>query len=166
MVEYLFKPNAALRKDPAYLDYVSLSISNINTQFYKTSSESWHREEPIFWCILSFSPAILTHAGVRFATTTNIYTSVSRGSGAAGLEALYAAQIVRWFGNTVRRSPELPACQPTCIQAEVLYPSAVPTNHLQRIYAKTYADQSEIVGFLKATFHRDVEVLVAQEKFS
>ncbi len=101
MVEYLFKPNAALRKDPAYLDYVSLSISHINTQFYNTSANSWHRDEPIFWCILSFDPIILSHNGVEFATTNNIYSSVRRGVGAAGLKALYANQVVRWSGNTV-----------------------------------------------------------------
>lgn len=165
MVEYLFKPNAALRKDPAYLDYVSLSISHINTQFYNTSSNAWHRDEPIFWCILSFNPIILSHISVEFATTNNIYSSVRRGLGAGGLEMLYADQIVRWFGNTVRRSPALPACYPTCFQAEALYPSTVSTDHLQRIYVKTHTDQSEVVGFLKATFHRDVEVLVAPEKF-
>jgi hypothetical protein len=165
MVEYLFKPNAALRKDPAYLDFVSLSISHINTQFYSTSSNSWHRDEPIFWCILSFDPIILSHTGVEFATTNNIYSSVRRALGAAGLEALYADQVVRWFGNTAYRLPGLPANQPTCFQAEALYPSAVSTDHLQRIYVKTHADQSEVVGFLKATFHRDVEVLVKPEKF-
>ncbi len=166
MVEYLFKPNAIFRKDAAYLDHVSLSLSNINTQFYNTSSTSWHRDEPIFWCILSFDPIILTHAGVEFATTNNIYTSVRRGRGTAGLEALYADEVVRWGTNTVRRSPELPASHPTCFQAEVLYPSAVSTDHLQRIYAREQRDQSEIIGFLKATFHRDVEVLVAPEKFN
>jgi hypothetical protein len=165
MVEYLFKPNAKLRKDPAYLDYVSLSISHINTQFYNISSSSWHREEPIFWCILSFDPVILSHAGVEFATTNNIYSSVRRGPGVASLEALYADQVVRWPGNNVNRSAGLAARHPTCFQAEALYPSAVSTDHLQRIYVRIHTDQSEVVGFLKATFHRDVEVLIAPEKF-
>lgn len=165
MVEYLFRPNASLRKDPAYLDYVSLSISHINTQFYEVSSRSWHRGEPIFWCILSFDPIVFSHAGVEFATTNNIYSSVERGLGATGLEALYADQVVRWPGNIVRRSPGLAACNPTCFQAEALYPSAISTEHLRRIYVTRHTDQSEVVGFLKATFHRDVEVLVAPEKF-
>jgi hypothetical protein len=165
MVEYLFKANSALRKDPAYLDHVSLSISHINTQFYNTSSNSWHRDEPIFWCILSFDPIILSHTNVEFATTNNIYTSVRRGLGAVGLEALYANQVARWYGSIVSRSPGWPACHPTCFQAEALYPSAVSTDHMQRIYVKTQADQSEVIGFLKATFHPDVDVVIAPEKF-
>ena len=165
MVEYLFKPNSALRKDPAYLDHVSLSISHINTQFYNTSSASWHRDEPIFWCILSFNPIILSDTGVEFATTNNIYTCVRRGFGAAGLEALYADQVARWRGNAVNRSPGLLACHPTCFQAEALYPSAISTDHMQRIYVRTQDDQSEVIGFLKATFHPDVDVVIAPEKF-
>jgi hypothetical protein len=161
MVEYLFKPNARLRKDPEYLDYVSLSISHINTQFYSISSSSWHRGEPIFWCILSFDPIVLSHTGVWFATTNNIYSSVKRGVGATGLKALYADQVVLWRDSIVRRFAGLSACHPTCPQAEALYPSAISTDHLRRIYVTTHTDQSEVIGFLKATFHRDVEVLVA-----
>jgi hypothetical protein len=165
MIEYLFKPNPSLRKDLAYLDYVSLSIAHINTQFYNISANSWHRDEPIFWCVLSFDPIILSHPGVVFATTNNIYSSVRRGLGASGFEALFADQVVRWSGNAVFRSPALSAWHPTCFQAEALYPSAVSTDHLQCIYVQAHADQSEVVGFLKATFHRDVEVSIVPEKF-
>jgi hypothetical protein len=165
LVKYLFAPNSELRKDPAYLDHVSLSISHINTQFFNVSANSWHRGEPIFWCILSFNPEILCDAGVEFATTNNIYTSVHRAEGAAGLEALFANTVVRWPGNVVRRTSTMPSYYPTCFQAEALYPSAISTEHLQRIYVRTASDQSEVIGFLKASFHPDVEVLIAPHKF-
>jgi hypothetical protein len=165
MVEYLFKANAALRKDVAYLDYVNLSLCHINTQFYDISSASWHREEPIFWCILAFDPAIITHEGVMFTTTNNMYTSVRRLEGVDGLTALYADRVERWTSNIVPRHPALLDCFPTCPQAEVLYPQAVSTEYLQRIYVNTLQDQSEVIGFVKATFHRDIEVLVEPDKF-
>ena len=165
MVEYLFRPNASLRKDLAYLDHVSLSIEHINHQFYGVSAGAWHRDEPIFWCILAFDPVILSHPAVEFATTNNIYTSVRRGVGLAGLEALYADRVTRWQGNVASRQPGLPAASPTCFQAEALYPGAVSTEHLSRIYVRNTDDQSEVIGFLKATFHRDVDVIVAPQKF-
>jgi len=165
MVEYLFKPNAQLRKDVDYIDFVSLSIAHLNHQFYGVSAGSWHRDEPIFWCVLAFDPSILTHPGAVFATTNNIYTGVIRGEGANGFEALYANQVMRWYGNSVTRSDALRDAYPTCFQAEVLYPQSVSTEHLIRIYVQNQSDQSEVVGFLKATFHRDVDVIVDPSKF-
>ncbi|WP_439602432.1 DarT ssDNA thymidine ADP-ribosyltransferase family protein [Devosia sp.] len=165
MVRFLFSPNANLRKDTKYIDHVSLSIGHINTSFFRTSADSWHRQEPIFWCVMSFSPEIMAHEGVEFATTNNIYTGVSRGMGEAGFDALFRDRIVRWTGNNVSRSATAPSYYPTCPQAEVLYPAAVSTDHLQRIYVRTADEQSEVVGFLKATFHRDVDVVVCPDKF-
>ncbi len=165
LVQYLFAPNSSLRKDLDYLDHVSLSIEHINSQFYGISSGSWHRDEPIFWCILSFNPCILSHPDVEFATTNNIYTGVLRAKNAPGLEALYAPQIERWTGNAVRRGSTIRPSFPTCFQAEALYPAAVSTEFLQRIYVFNESDQSEVVGFTKASFHSDVDVVVAPEKF-
>lgn len=165
MVKYLFAPNAELRRDRAYLDHVSLSIGHINKKFFDTSSNSWHRHEPIFWCILSFNPNVLSDDGVEFATTNNMYTSVRRNFGEDGLNALYADSIELWTGNVIRRPAELPAKFTTCPQAEALYPRAVSTEHLERIYVRNATEQSEVIGFLKASFHRDVDVLVSPEKF-
>jgi hypothetical protein len=165
MVRYLFAANAELRRDLAYLDHVSLSLEHINTEFYRISANKWHRDEPIFWCILAFDPIVLTHNEVVFATTNNIYTSVQRGVGEAGLQRIFANRVVRWAGNTVARTAATPASYPTCFQAEALYPASLSTEHLQRIYVRTAADQSETVGFLKATFHREIDVIVAPEKF-
>jgi hypothetical protein len=165
LLEYLFAPNAALRKDQDYLDHVSLSIEHINRHFFSISSGSWHRDEPIFWCILSFNPAILTHPNVEFATTNNIYTGVSRGRDADGLQALYAPKVNLWTGKSTFRGAVTLASYPTCPQAEALYPAAVSTDFLQRIYVCNDSDQSEVVGFTKASFHNDVDVVVAPEMF-
>ncbi|TPK40992.1 DarT ssDNA thymidine ADP-ribosyltransferase family protein [Mesorhizobium sp. B2-5-3] len=165
LVEYLFEPNVAFRKDTAFVDYVSLSVSHINTDFYRTCADSWHRDEPIFWCIMSFDPAVLGHPGVIFATTNNIYTGVTRGQGLAGFDGMFAKTITRWHGNVVHRANHLPANLPTCTQAEALVPTAVSTDYLQRIYVQSANDQSEVVGFTKATFHRDIDVVVDPAKF-
>lgn len=165
MVKYLFAANAELRRDIEYLDHISLSLEHINTSFYQISSGKWHREEPIFWCILAFDPVVLTHEGVVFASTNNIYTSVTRGVGTAGLSNLFSDCVVRWSNNVVKRNHTTRLCYPTCYQAEALYPKSLSTDYLQRIYVNTHDDQSETIGFLKATFHRDVDVIVAPEKF-
>ncbi|MEN5275686.1 DarT ssDNA thymidine ADP-ribosyltransferase family protein [Brucella sp. TWI432] len=165
LVKYLFKPNSSLRKDPGYINYVSLSISHINHEFFQISSNSWHRNDDIFWCIMSFTPDVLLHDDVEFATTNNIYSGVIRGKGEEGFDRLFSPRVTRWNGNIVHRLDDLPPRFPTCFQAEALYPMKISTEHLQRIYVRTVEDQSEIIGFLKATLHRDVDVLINPEKF-
>jgi hypothetical protein len=165
MVRYLFEPNADLRRDTDYLDHISLSIEHINERFFSISADKWHRDDPIFWCILGFHPAVLSHDGVVFATTNNIYSSVSRDVGGSGLLRLFADRVPQYNEMTASRTVGMRQSYPTCPQAEALYPGSLSTEYLQRIYVKTGADQSETVGFLKATFHRDVDVIVAPEKF-
>lgn len=78
-LKHIFQPNARYRdKDRAWLDYANLSVSQINTAFFRTCSGSWHREKDFFWCILDFTPEILLHDDVWFTTTNNIYTNVER----------------------------------------------------------------------------------------
>lgn len=165
LVKYLFSPNSLFRKDVRYLDYVNLSIEHINSRFYDKSANSWHRSEDIFWCILAFDPSILEHDGVLFSTTNNMYTGATRGQGVAGLERLYDNRVTLWRGNDLTRPAGLPAAQPTCPQAEVLYQSELSTEHLKSIYVADVRAQSEVKGFLRATFHRDVPVEVDPDKF-
>ena len=165
MVRYLFEPNAELRRDVAYVDHISLSIEHINERFFSISADKWHRNDPIFWCILGFDPVVLAHESVVFATTNNIYSSVRRGVGDAGLLRLFAERVPQYNALTASRTAGMREAHPTCPQAEALYPGSLSTEHLQRIYVRTGAEQSETVGFLKATFHRNVDVVVAPEKF-
>src|SRR5262249_11051810 len=72
-LEYLFLPNTDYRKDTDWVDYVNLSVSRVNDRFLDWSRRR-PRSEKLFWCILAFSPTILSHSGVHFATTNNIYT--------------------------------------------------------------------------------------------
>ncbi len=164
-LEYIFKPNAAFRKDAAWTDYVNLSISRINNSFYDVSADNWHRNEDLWWCILALSPEILHHKEVVFVTTNNIYTGAQRGKGAKALEALFAPKIVRWNNNVVVRPDKLPQRCTTCVQAEVLYPREIPTDFLRCVYVIKDEDADEVRGQLELTKHRVVDIIVSPNKF-
>lgn len=164
-LELIYKPNAVYRKDAEWLDYVNLSISRINADFFLSSCR-WHRVEDLWWCILAFDPVILTHPGVVFATTNNMYTGVCRAPGPAGLERLFSPYTTRWNGNVVSRPPGLPMALTTCIQAEVLYPSELSIQHLRRVYVITENDQDEVHAQLHMIGIEGVDVTVAPSKFN
>lgn len=163
-LEYIFSPNAAFRKDAAWLDYVNLSIGRINTEFFSKANR-WHQGRALWWCVLSFDPIILTHEGVFFATTNNIYTGVRRAKGIQGLQALFGEKIVRWQQEVVVRDSRLSPAFPTCIQAEVLYPAQLSTNFLQKVYVANDEDSDEVHGQLEALNHSKIPVIVSPEVF-
>lgn len=164
-LELIYKPNAQLRRDAEWLDYVNLSISRINADFFLSSCR-WHRAEDLWWCILAFDPVILTHPGVHFATTNNMYSGVCRAAGPAGLERLFSPYTTRWSGNTVTRSPSLPDACTTCIQAEALYPSELSIQYLRRVYVIREDDQDEVHAQLHMLGIEGVDVTVMPSKFN
>ena len=121
-------------RDKPWHDYVNLSVTTVNRRLFGISSGSWHAAMDGWWCILSFVPDILSHDGVVFTTTNNIYTGVRRSNGPHGLEQLFAPEIVQWDHQLATRSLKIPNNQPTCEQAEVLYPRELSLEYLQRIY--------------------------------
>lgn len=164
-LKHIFQPNAANRgKDAAWLDYANLSITHINTAFFGASG-NWHKEQNFFWCILDFSPEILTHEGVWFTTTNNIYTGVRRSQSYKGLEASFDDPITQWAGRSVRRSLDLPPNRSTCAQAEVLYPREVSTDYLQRIYVRTESESDELAAQMAAVGHRNIVIEISPDLF-
>lgn len=136
-LEYIFMYNCPDRsRDAAWHGYVSLSVTQVNTRLFGISMNKWHQGFDGWWCILSFDPEILAHPGVIFATTNNMYTGVRRVDGAEGLELLFSESVVRWEGCEVSRHHSAPANQPTCEQAEVLYPGELSLDHLKVVYAR------------------------------
>ena len=117
------------------------------------------------WYILALNPEILTHDGVVFTTTNNIYPGVIRGTGAAGFEAMFAAKVKGRYGQIHLRDSNTPSNWTTHFEAEVLYPREVSTNFLRRIYVRTNEDQDSVMGQLTAVGHDGVESLVAPELF-
>lgn len=150
-------------KKEDWLDYVNLSLSEINTNYFRFATR-WHQNDSRWWAILSFDPEILTHEGVYFSTTNNIYPYVKRGQGCAGLTALFDGRIKRkqnWCATRYGRSERLPTCE----QAEVLYPERLLIQYLNKIYVKN-GDQHDIVkGWLRLYRRSDIAVDVSPEKF-
>jgi ssDNA thymidine ADP-ribosyltransferase DarT-like protein len=163
-LEFIYTPNAIYRKDAAWLDYVNLSISRINSVFFATSCR-WHRAEDLWWCIMSFDPEILTHPGVYFSTTNNMYTGVERGAGVAGLELLFAARVVRYNGNIAIRSVRLEDNSTTCEQAEALYPGELSMKYLRRVYVETNDDQDEVYAQMHLVGVFGVDVIIDPKRF-
>src|SRR5689334_15443365 len=75
------------RRDPEWVDHISLSVSRINADLY---SRSRKRFPDYWWGVLSFRPEILDHGDVWFATTNNVYPVCERARGEAGFDALFA----------------------------------------------------------------------------
>jgi hypothetical protein len=145
-LECVYEPNCHIRFDGYWLDYVNLSIEAINKKFFSICSTRWHADSQ--WCILSFDPNIITHENVYFATTNNRYTGVARKAGADGLLALYALRIRQWEGQSVTRLHGQSPAEPTCTQAEVLYPGELSIEHLQKIIFSEHEQQDNLAGQL------------------
>lgn len=162
-LEFILKLNAPNVLDLEWDNYVNLSISRINSYFFR-SSQNWH--DKVSWRILSFHPDILSHEGVYFTTTNNAYHDfVQRANGLEGLLALFADSIIGLRGRRFDRRHTTPLSCPTDIQAEVLYPGQLSTEYLQRIYVRNGEDVDLVRGQISATSHPDVSVIIDPSKF-
>jgi len=171
-LQHILHVNAAVRpeasaffdKSDNWLDYVNLSISEINRRYFEVS-ERWHAAGDVWWSILAFDPAIMTHDNVVFATTNNSYDRCDRASGEKGLEALFLPVVDRkkptWKAYRGRRAAELTTCE----QAEVLYPAAVSTAYLRRVYVREEEHQDQVTGWLEEFGLPGVEVVWSPQKF-
>lgn len=171
-LQHVLHVNAASRpeslqdfdKSKNWLDYVNLSISEINRRYFEFSSK-WHKDSDIWWGILAFDPAIMTHDGVFFATTNNAYEPLSiRESGNDGLARLFQDLVQRKSGWTVSRRGRA-AHLTTCEQAEVLYPQRVSVEFLRRIYVQEGEHQDQARGWLAEFDLRYVDVVINPAKF-
>lgn len=146
-LEYIVKFNCPDRsRDAEWHDHVSMSITKVNHVLFQISKDKWHSGMVGWWCILSFSANILTHPGVVFCTTNNAYSGVVvRGTGVSALERLFADEVVEYESGTVaRRRRSAPANEPTCKQAEVLYPGELSLDYLKYIYVNKSDDASAV----------------------
>lgn len=150
-------------KDEDWLDYINLSISEINTSYYN-AARNWFRGEDRWWCIMAFDPIILTHPKVYFTTTNNIYTSVIRTPGCAGLQSMFVETITRWRGKTVSRNGRQQRLT-TCEQAEVLYPNPLDMKFLRSVYVQNQEQAASIHGTLRSFGFLSVNVIICPEKF-
>jgi hypothetical protein len=170
-LSHILKVNATTRPEASaffdrsrdWLDYVNLSISEVNSRFFRIS-RGWHIDEDVWWGILSFDPAIMTHQGVVFTTTNNGYPLCIREEGSSGLDRLFSDSIKCKVGWTIVRRARADSL-PTCEQAEVLYPEQLSIDFLRRVYVREGDHHDQVTGWL-AEFGLDhVEAVLAPEKF-
>ncbi|MDD3813158.1 MAG: DarT ssDNA thymidine ADP-ribosyltransferase family protein [Desulfocapsaceae bacterium] len=136
-LEYIYQYNCPDRsRDRDWWGYVNLSVTSVNRHLFGISCGKWHSSEDCWWCVLSFKPEICNHAGVHFTTTNNMYSGVMRQQGETGLKTMFAPQIAQWHGKTIKRLHTTPSNQPTCEQAEVLYPNKLSLNNINCVYVE------------------------------
>lgn len=166
-LEYIYEPNARIRKDPAWLDYVNLSIERINDWMFSTSVR-WHAAEGNPWVVLSFDSQVLAHPGVVFTTTNNIYPAVKRAEGLPGFSQMFANAVAGWDPwqrcTVTHNRAGKRRSWPTDRQAEVLYPGELSCEYLQRIDVQTESALDAVHGALGA-LGLDVPVRYAPEVF-
>lgn len=163
-LEHVYRPNADVRKDVAWLDYVNLSISRINDWMFGTSVH-WHRDKDNPWVVFAFSVELLGEPGVVFTTTNNIYPACKRAEGLDGFNQLFAEQVRGRYGDVhLRTGKQLN--WPTDRQAEVLCPGEVPCEFLRRIDVQDEETIDAIAGALAVLeLKQEVPVQHAPEVF-
>lgn len=161
-LEYVYQPNAQIRKDLPWLDYINLSVERINDWMFDTSVR-WHIADGNPWVVLSFDPQILAHPGVVFTTTNNIYPTCRRAEGLAGFSQMFVDLVVGRYNSRHDRNGKLPAW-PTDRQAEVLYPFELSCEYLQRIDVQN-EEAGDTIKAALPELGRSVPVLYAPEVF-
>lgn len=154
--------NEFFDKSQNWLDYVNLSLSEINRRFFDVS-QRWHSSSEVWWAVLAFDSSILSH-DVVFATTNNGYEHCIRERGLDGFQNLFAPVIKRksnWCAHRRDRPPRLATCE----QAEVLYPEAVSIQHLKTIYVREGDHSDQVKAWLLDFHYSHVDVLISPEKF-
>lgn len=139
-----------------------MSIERINDWMFETSR--WHHGDDNPWVVFSFEPSILTHEGVVFATTNNIYPACQREMGLEGLRRLFTEEVFGRYSTRHNRNGKLQSW-PTDRQAEVLYPGELSCDHLQRIDVLKEESLDVVAGILGA-FQIDVPTRHAPEVFA
>lgn len=166
-LEYILTPNCDVRKDPQWTNYNSLSISQINTQFFDFSEREHGATRDLWWCILAFDSVILTHPKVWFSTGNNIWPRSLKSTGADGFARMFAEEVPGRYNSIVRRNAGLPDNVPTSFEAEVLYPGRISIEHLSRVYFRTqdHADHFLAVARTLQVHLADGITCVAPQKF-
>jgi ssDNA thymidine ADP-ribosyltransferase, DarT len=164
-LEHVWIPACPVRYDTSWLDWVNLSITDINSALYTIAAGKWNPGER-WWGVLSFSPEILDHEAVWFATTNNMYPAAKRGQGLDGFEALFAEEVAGRYSKPQRRGRDFPSARPTDPQAEVLYPGQLSTEYLQRIYVSDLLSRRAIRAQCEAVGHPEVEIVLSNDIFT
>lgn len=163
-LEYILKPNAPFRTDTKWVNYINLSISRINIQFFERS-ETWHKNDGLFWVILGIDPETILADGVHFTTTNNIYPSCIRGTGPEALERMFSQKVLGRYNAELERPATHPDNWTTCPQAEVLYPGRLSASHIRNIYVRSDYERNAVFAQIAALGIDSYAISVAPERF-
>lgn len=155
-------------RDREWHDYVNLSISRVNSSFFKIAQHKWHATKDLYWCVLSFDAEILSHEGVLFTTTNNAYDATRRMPGVAGFEAMFAPAIQQFPNKVIRRERSLSSNLTTCSQAEALYPGSVSIRYLRRVYVPSeeiYYEAEAQISVCAPALSESFELVVDPDQF-
>lgn len=166
LLAFIFKQNSQTRKEKnvKWLDYVNLSISKLNHEFF-SYSKYIHRDTEMFWVVLSFSPQILEHDEVFFTTTNNIYPSCKRSQGDEGFINMFNNPIEGKFQAKFFRGDKHLSSWTTCEQAEVLYPEGLSLDYLNKIYVLN-EDSKSCVKAQMSLYNKSIETVVEPSVFT
>jgi ssDNA thymidine ADP-ribosyltransferase, DarT len=152
------------RKDPDWVDYISLSVSRINADLYRRSRKNF---PDYWWAVLSFDVAILDHDDVWFTTTNNSHPPCERGQRIEGFEAMFGSPIEwGWYGTKKWRNATCPDAWPTDRAAEVLYPTRIPLSFLQKVYVPGKQHRRMVDAWAESFAVPELPVEVNLEPFS
>lgn len=116
-------------------DCINISVQRINAPLFSRFKANFRQGEP--WCIIEIDPVCMQKKGVLFTVANAAASAVRRNgtsAGLKGLQAMFGASISvrKSYGVEVcRRTPEMPKSFPTSVQAEVLYPGAIPIEYVK-----------------------------------
>lgn len=165
-LESIYHQNSKFRREaPQYWSYVNLSISRANYRFLGISTDKWWADSDLFWAVLSFDPEIMAHSGVLFAPTNMGYEGIEPIPGVEGLQALFAERVPAGWGRQTYRTRRFTDDLPTCPQAEVLYPQAVPTSFLRRVSVMNAEDAAKAHGIVSVSGHDEIDIIVDPTAF-
>lgn len=151
-LEHIYLPNCDVRRDPAWLNYVNLSVTEINASFFAICSgkPAWHADMDGFWVIVDLVPDLVWDKGVTFVNTNNRYTGARRGVNLAGFEEMFAPTVRPWYSApTISRPAALASNLTTDQQAEVLYPNFVPSDRIDRLIVRESEHAATLEGQLR-----------------
>jgi hypothetical protein len=153
------------RRDPEWLDHVSLSLTEINHELYAKAANNLPE---LWWGILSFEVEILDDPGVTFTTTNNVYDEVcERAEGVEGFEAMFKSAVAwGYFGSVKHRPSSKPRDLPTDLQAEVLYPETIPLRHLRAVYVPEAQHRRLVRAWCDVMSHDELYVDIRPDLFA
>lgn len=144
LLKFVYEENAPDRsRDVLWHRYVNLSVTKINSHMLQFS-ERQHPDAQ--WVILEFGPEVLGDPGVVFCTTNNAYEVAHRCAGLRGFEQLFAEQVPWGHHGSVRQRQRREPNRTTDPQAEVLYPFALPLDHLHTITVRDEGTYDAVVS--------------------